>query len=226
MRRVNHEYDLEPSIAHKYNAMVMEEHIKPMGKVLDVGCWTGQLYLALPFMKYRYTGIDIAQEAVSLARKKHKRAVWRVLDAKRLPLAKGSFDAVVMFEVLEHLGNDEQQCIVAIARVLKKGGILILSTPAHNLLSILSDPAYFLQNHNHYKEAELKQFLKNDFVIQKIWLKGHVIYVSMYLTQMFFKHIFKVAIPSFMQKLWEKSALKEFKNKDGFLGYYLVAKRK
>lgn len=226
MRKVNKKFDLEPSIAHKYNAMLVKQHIKPNAKILDVGCWTGQLYSALSHTKYRYTGADISQEAVSFARQKYKHANWKESDASNLPFTKSSFDAVVMFEVLEHLGDREQPCINELGRVLKNGGVLLLSTPAYNLMSILSDPAYFLQNHKHYKEGELRKFLKKDFIIQQMWLKGNVIYVSMYLAQMLFKHVFKAAIPVFIQKFWEKAAFKEFKSKDGFLGYYLVARKK
>lgn len=226
MRRVNDKYDLEPSIAHRYNASVVEKYVKQKVKILDVGCWTGQLYSALVNTQYNYTGIDISGEAIFVARERFKNANWKVSDATKLPFIKSSFDAVLMFEVLEHLGDREQLCINELGRVLKNGGILILSTPAYNLMSILSDPAYFLQNHKHYKELELRKFLKNDFAIQKVWLKGNVIYVSMYLMQMFFKHVFKAVIHGYLRKIWEKVANEEFKTKGGFLGYYLIARKK
>lgn len=226
MRSVNEAYDITPSIVHKYNTLVMEKYIPRNSKILDVGCWTGQLYTALANRRYQYTGIDISKEAISLAKRKYKDAVWKVSDATRLPFSNAKFDAVVMFEVLEHLGDKEEMCISELKRVLKKGGILILSTPAHNLLSLFSDPAYFLQNHKHYKEHKLREFLRKDFLVNNIWLKGNIIYVGMYLTQMFFKHVFKTVLPGFVQRNWERAAFDELKNRGGFLGYYLVARKK
>ncbi len=225
MRRVNHKYDKEASVAHAYNASLVERYIKHGAKVLDVGCWTGQLYDALPSKEYKYTGIDISPDAVSQANKRFKKARWKAADAARLPFRKAEFDAVVIFEVFEHV-EDERETIKEVSRVLKKDGVLILSTPAYNLLSILSDPAYFLMNHRHYKEQKIRQFLTSDFKIDKIWKKGGFIYVSMYLTQMLFKHLLKTTMPSFIQNAWNILSSAEFNNTEGFLGYYLVARKK
>ena len=52
--------------------------------------------------------------------------VWAIGDAHKLPFKNESFDNVAAFEVLEHLTNP-QNAVAEFYRVLKKGGMLILS---------------------------------------------------------------------------------------------------
>jgi SAM-dependent methyltransferase len=49
-------------------------------------------------------------------------------DATRLPFADAAFDAVTMFDVIEHV-PDDQGAIAEAWRVLRPGGVLLLSTP-------------------------------------------------------------------------------------------------
>ena len=49
-------------------------------------------------------------------------------DAVRLPFADGSFDCVTMFDVVEHVRDDAEAAREA-QRVLRSGGVLLVSTP-------------------------------------------------------------------------------------------------
>jgi SAM-dependent methyltransferase len=53
-----------------------------------------------------------------------------VADILSPPADLGEFDVVCIFDVLEHL-PDEQRTLAALAKVLKPGGILIVTVPAH-----------------------------------------------------------------------------------------------
>ena len=57
-----------------------------------------------------------------------------------LPFADGSFDAVLAFEVVEHV-EDDTGLLAEIARVSRPGGLLILSTPIHASMWSLLDEA-------------------------------------------------------------------------------------
>jgi len=49
-------------------------------------------------------------------------------DARRLPFADGAFDAVALFDVLEHVSEDRAAAAEAM-RVVRPGGVVLLSTP-------------------------------------------------------------------------------------------------
>ena len=51
------------------------------------------------------------------------------VEAEALPFEDGCFDIVIFCEVIEHLTNDPVQALLNLKRVLKKDGLMILSTP-------------------------------------------------------------------------------------------------
>jgi ubiquinone/menaquinone biosynthesis C-methylase UbiE len=103
---------------------------REFGRVLDVGCGTGNL---LPFLEaagYRmqeYVGVDLSPEMLRIARSKpcHVPASWITADAARLPLRESSFDIAVSASVL-HYWDDVDAGLAEIRRVLRPGGHLLL----------------------------------------------------------------------------------------------------
>lgn len=97
------------------------------GSVLDVGCGTGTLAIALASSRpdARVTGIDGDAEILSLARAKPGAAAveWRQGLAGELPLADESVDVVTMSLVLHHLlPEQKREALAEVRRVLKPGG--------------------------------------------------------------------------------------------------------
>jgi len=229
-RQVNLDYDIESSMGHIYNANLVERYVKKNSSILDIGCWSGQLYGAFQNKPLHYFGLDCEPNAVRTAKKCHSKANWAVGALPNIPFPKGKFDLVVLFDVLEHVPTGEEEaCLSEIKRVLKKDGILMMSTPSDKLLSKVTDPAYFLSGHRHYGKRTLKKLLEESgFKILDIWSLGGMIYISYYLTQMFFKHIFKSALPQKLPlfKMYKKLAQDDMKKDKGILEYYLIAKSK
>jgi 2-polyprenyl-3-methyl-5-hydroxy-6-metoxy-1,4-benzoquinol methylase len=103
---------------------------------LDAGCGMGSATHYLANYARHITGIDISQIAIQYATRHYsqKNCIFGVMDIKNLIYPDSSFDVVTSFEVLEHLHRDDQiRYIKEIARVLKPGGELFLSTPNKNL---------------------------------------------------------------------------------------------
>lgn len=98
------------------------------GKILDLGCGTGDTLVLLKKLGWDVYGIDIDENAISVGKK-------RGLDNLKLGTYKdivtypdSYFDAVRLYHVIEHLDNPAL-CLSLIKKKLKKGGELIIGTP-------------------------------------------------------------------------------------------------
>jgi len=95
-------------------------------KVLDIGCGRGVMLRALLDLGHEAHGVEIAPEAASGA---DPRAQIRIApELAKAGYEENSFDAVIMWHVLEHLPHPEQT-LAEIRRILRPGGRLILAVP-------------------------------------------------------------------------------------------------
>src|SRR5205085_5013589 len=99
-------------------------------RVLDAGCGTGYGTAELAQDAASVIGLDISTEALDYARASYPlpNIMFATGSGLLLPLTEASVDVVVAFEVIEHL-NDYQLFIAECARVLKRDGLFIVSTP-------------------------------------------------------------------------------------------------
>ncbi len=112
--------------------------VRPGDRVLDVGCGEGFFTAALLEAGAHPLGVDVAREPLRRARLRAPRAQLRLVeDGMPLPIADASFDAVWAGEVIEHVA-DTSGWLSELRRVLRPGGRLLLSTPAHDRLAVLA----------------------------------------------------------------------------------------
>ena len=105
--------------------------------VLDVGCGEGQLTAELAGTGLDVVGIDVAEEPLRRARASHPELDLRLVPAEGpWPLADASFDLVWAGETIEHVA-DTAAWLSEVRRVLRSGGTLLLSTPAHGRLTLI-----------------------------------------------------------------------------------------
>lgn len=100
--------------------------------ILDVGTRFGTFVHELDQMGYHDSfGIDIDKEGISNGINTYPALEKRIrsYDGKIIPFDAESFDAVCMFDVLEHVPNVEEFLSSELWRVLKPGGIFIFQTP-------------------------------------------------------------------------------------------------
>lgn len=102
----------------------------PFQNILEVG--GGQSGLtALLYPQAKITNIDFNPEYANAPCNRQEQVTFVCGDATALPFADASFDAVTMFDVIEHI-PDDQKAISEALRVLRPGGYLLLSTPNEN----------------------------------------------------------------------------------------------
>lgn len=101
----------------------------PEARVLDAGCATGDFLLAAK-TKYQMHGCDISPFAVDVARKKNPDVADNIFVANLDALAlKGAmYDAVCLWDVIEHLWDPFAVCN-ALASIIKPSGFVLVSTP-------------------------------------------------------------------------------------------------
>ena len=98
-------------------------------KILDLGCGTGRHALYLLKQGFKVYGCDASESALKIAKEIIKNVEFKKCDITSLPYKDNFFDGILCHFVIQH-GKIEQikKAISEIYRVLRKNGILYLST--------------------------------------------------------------------------------------------------
>lgn len=112
--------------------------MQPGRCVLDLGCGEGSFTGELARVGAEPVGVDVAEAAVTRARRAHPALHFSTLTADgRLPLEDSSCDLVWAGEVIEHVA-DTARTLSEIRRVLRPGGRLLITTPNNGRLRMLT----------------------------------------------------------------------------------------
>lgn len=125
-------------------------------RVLDLGSGEGFGAAILAEAATHVVGIDLDERTIEHSRLNYGGADIEFHQGTALDLsayADGSFGAVVAFEIIEHV-REQEQVLAEVARVLGDDGILVISTPERRLYSEASHQ----QNQFHERELGLEEF--------------------------------------------------------------------
>lgn len=127
-RTVHNEHgNIEASLSY-----VLKQQIPKSSRILDIGCRYGSLIYNLHRQGYGHVyGFDINQKSINIGKAAYREISPKLICGNRhsLPFADAFFDLVLMFDVLEHIGEVERYLQREVYRVLKQGGRLLFQTP-------------------------------------------------------------------------------------------------
>ncbi len=164
---------------HLYREVLMISFLRQAmtkGLILDAGCGDGSLSIALAKHGFKVRSIDLADGFVAMLKEKAINAHLNdSIDCKQGDITKvefpdNTFDGIVCGEVLEHV-LDDKRALSEFNRVLKKGGICVITVPVNPKLWDISDVV--ARHVKRYTKKELiSLFQDNGFRVEKIHFWG------------------------------------------------------
>ena len=131
------------STRKEYLVECVERERRPVQSVLDIGCGYGWGLAELTGKAAELVGVDMSLEQLEQARKNYPHIQFVHQSAKSLPFLDERFDAVILSEVIEHVGDENKQLVIDEAfRVLKPGGLFIFTCPYAGIFA-WADPMDF-----------------------------------------------------------------------------------
>ena len=143
-------------------------HVRGGARVLDAGCGSGKMTIPLARAGYRIVGMDLVREGLQEMR---GRGDFDLVtgDVRGLPFKDDSFDAVVCYDVLQHLLEPERaRATEEIKRVLVPGGIAFIEAFGRGDMRYGGtevEPHTFRREtgiiYHYFSEEEMKELLRD-----------------------------------------------------------------
>ncbi|TRZ67194.1 MAG: class I SAM-dependent methyltransferase [Comamonadaceae bacterium] len=149
--------------------------IKGSEYVLDLACGSGFGTNFLSVDAGKIIGVDNDQKMIDQANDVYSmnNIEFLTADVLELPIDSNSIDAVVAFEIIEHVAPEA--ILSEISRVLKPGGIICLSTPQNSLGHIPTTSDHLRE----FSLDEIRSLVTQFFILEQIiGIKQGAIYFS------------------------------------------------
>lgn len=96
------------------------------GQVLDIGCGNGEMLDQYRMLGWNTSGVEPGSESAEIARKKGHSVITGLVEQVGLPSE--SFDAVTMWDALEHIPNPTE-VLREVFRILRPNGTVYIHVP-------------------------------------------------------------------------------------------------
>lgn len=138
--------------------------------VLEVGCGEGYGTSLLSQNSAKIIAMDVDKNTITHASEKYgaENCVFKLYDGIRIPYEDNTFDAVVSFQVIEHI-QDDVNYVSEIYRVLRRDGLFIVTTPNRTYrLKPGQKPLNEFHVREYYRQ-ELENILRKKFSDVSVW---------------------------------------------------------
>lgn len=149
----------------------LQRRLAPPARVLDAGAGSGSFARALASAGYEAVAVEASAAFVAYAQARLVPGLSvQQGDITRLPFEDESFEGAIAGEVLEHL-PDHERAVSELFRVLKPGGVCLVTVPADPRLWDLSDE--WAGHHRRYTTPELEAlFTRHGFSVERCYRWG------------------------------------------------------
>lgn len=155
-----------------------EKYLKPNFVVLDAACGTGYGSEMLSGTVNKVISLEISDHALNWAKSHHQKNNIEFKQANLnnpIDIPSNYFDAIISFETLEHVENQENM-LSEFKRMLKPEGLLIISSPDREIITEKGGA----NNEFHINELSKREFtdlMKKYFFVEEIF--GQTKYVDL-----------------------------------------------
>ncbi|MCL0056313.1 glycosyltransferase [Dehalococcoidia bacterium] len=149
-------------------ARIVSKFLQPKRgeRILDIACGSGIQSMKMAKRGSKVYGIDMNERTIFVAKviTEGTGAIFQIGNAEALPYQSGVFDKIVCVCSLEHFKDDEK-ALAEMNRVLKIGGILVLTVDSFTYNRGIKNHLQATHAHNHhvvnyYSDSELTQKLR------------------------------------------------------------------
>lgn len=123
-------------IPRKEEFRILARYLKRLSqgaRILDGGCGLGDWTIYLTRQGYETVGLDLSRRTIELLRTRFPEARFADGDIRQTGFEDSSFDLYFSWGVFEHFEAGQQACVREAFRILKPGGLLLVSVPLDNL---------------------------------------------------------------------------------------------
>jgi len=154
------EYDLKGRYKLAFNWIPEGIHT-----FLDAGCAWGYGTRFFRQKSDRVYGLDPTKDYIEIAKNRYSDIVFVESELEKTPFESDFFDAIVSCDTLEHV-RDEIACLNEMFRILKPGGVLVITTPHKGLFGFM-DPGNSIQYMEYFVKKYLPYFYRLAYRLRK-----------------------------------------------------------